>query len=192
MVLRGARRHGTYPLVFAPVPASLSVQDQALHPAQWATKHLPVLRQTRTQQGRCAAGPEGGDVRGGRALAQEDLRRRHRKDSPDHALVHGGDSLRPGRAWERAICRNTSARHAGEGTSRSARVSSRSSARAAWYAARHLSQASMCAAISGGILPRPRPAARASLSYRRSRKASQFKGPSTPCAAPDVHDGAES
>lgn len=64
------------------------------------TKRLPVLRQTRTQQSRCAAGPEGGDVRGGRALAQEDLRRCHRKDSPDHDFVHGGDSLRPGRAWD--------------------------------------------------------------------------------------------
>ena len=71
-----------------------------LHPPQWATKRLPVLRQTRTQQSRCAAGPEGGDVRGGRALAQEDLRRCHRKDSPDHDFVHGGDSLRPGRAWD--------------------------------------------------------------------------------------------
>jgi hypothetical protein len=71
-----------------------------LHPPQWATKRLPVLRQTRTQQSRCAAGPEGGDVRGGRALAQEDLRRCHRKDSPEHDFGHGGDSLRPGRAWD--------------------------------------------------------------------------------------------
>ena len=37
------------------------------------TKHLPVLRHSRTQQRRCATGPEGGDVRSGRPLAQKDL-----------------------------------------------------------------------------------------------------------------------
>ncbi len=76
-----------------------------LHPAQCAplaTKHLPVLHHPRTQESRCAAGPEGRDVRRGRTLAQEDLRRRHRKDSPDHDLVHRGDSPRPGRVLWRA------------------------------------------------------------------------------------------
>ena len=105
-----------------------------LHPPQWATKRLPVLRQTRTQQSRCAAGPEGGDVRGGRALAQEDLRaataRIPQITTSFRVAIRCDQDVR----GTRAICRNTSARHAGEGTSRSARVSSRSSARAAWYA----------------------------------------------------------
>src|SRR5262245_1478147 len=65
-----------------------------LGPAQRATNHLPVLRQARKQQGRCAAGPEGGDVRRGRTPAK-DLRRGHREDSPDDGFVHRRDALRP-------------------------------------------------------------------------------------------------